>query len=768
MIKRILLVVICITVQSINAQNRNYLLYTNSNISNLKKQILVDNAIKNIWEAQLKEADGLIEKDKLKAADCQVLGLAYRMTNDEKYAKVIKKIVFNYTAKETWEGQSLLNRTPAWKGGLNTSHTSFFISIGFDCIYNYLTKNERKQIAEGIVKNGIKPTMDDWLNPNTNFHTFDTMGHNWWSACVYMAGFSSLAIRNEVSEAKTWAKDIAETATYWVNYTGSVLQKKPSTFDKDGGFYESINYASYGVSQYLIFRYALANALPQEKQVDLPILDKIGDFFIETTYYVEDGKPMSVNFGDSFIQKTGNACVTLLWHLGYKDKKYAWYINQANKGSDKEGLQIESANGLILNPVLPKLKDDFVPNLNKSHLFKDMGWATLRNSWDKNATMLAVKSGFTWNHTHADAGSYILFHNGKNLIIDSGNSSYGNPLYTEYYCQSEAHNVVLFNGEGQNRKDPYFGVANPGSLHNLIEGNNFKYLLANATGPYSQILARNYRNFIWVGDVILVIDDLLAHKPGKFEWLLHYNGKSKRKDHDLSIKENNAEVLVRPLYPETFPSGGLPHDFPEQMRLEEKLGYKGHNTENKEPYWSISHFEETARTKFVSAIILKSEENKDDLPVIKRFEGKDFLGVSITQNGETTEVYLNLLADGRLKHRNSVINMNGWETDAYLTVLKFKETANTSKYNNIEELFIGHGSYLRRDGQTLIHSLSKYTALVEDFNGNSKVNFQGQPNTTLSLYNSKRKSFFELNKTNKKGNYNVSEKLIQLKIRDNK
>jgi len=203
MIKRILLVVICITVQSINAQNRNYLLYTNSNISNLKKQILVDNAIKNIWEAQLKEADGLIEKDKLKAADCQVLGLAYRMTNDEKYAKVIKKIVFNYTAKETWEGQSLLNRTPAWKGGLNTSHTSFFISIGFDCIYNYLTKNERKQIAEGIVKNGIKPTMDDWLNPNTNFHTFDTMGHNWWSACVYMAGFSSLAIRNEVSEAKT-------------------------------------------------------------------------------------------------------------------------------------------------------------------------------------------------------------------------------------------------------------------------------------------------------------------------------------------------------------------------------------------------------------------------------------------------------------------------------------------------------------------------------------------------------------------------------------
>jgi len=26
-----------------------------------------------------------------------------------------------------------------------------------------------------------------------------------------------------------------------------------------------------------------------------------------------------------------------------------------------------------------------------------------------------------------------------------------------------------------------------------------------------------------VDDVILVIDDLLAHKSGNFEWLLHYN-----------------------------------------------------------------------------------------------------------------------------------------------------------------------------------------------------------------------------------------------------
>lgn len=72
---------------------------------------------------------------------------------------------------------------------------------------------------------------------------------------------------------------------------------------------------------------------------------------------------------------------------------------------------------------------------------------------------------------------------------------------------------------------------------------------------------------------------------------MHYNRISKRNGLDLSIKEDDAEILVRSLYPETFPDGGLPHYFPEKMRLEEKMGLKDHEPDVKQPYWSISHFE---------------------------------------------------------------------------------------------------------------------------------------------------------------------------------
>jgi hypothetical protein len=246
--------------------------------------------------------------------------------------------------------------------------------------------------------------------------------------------------------------------------------------------------------------------------------------------------------------------------------------------------------------------------------------------------------------------------------------------------------------------------------------------------------------------------------------LLHYNGESKRRGLDLSVKDGNAEVLVRPLYPETFPNGGLPHDFPEQMRLEEKLGYEDHHPENRRAYWSISHFEKTARTKFISAITFKTEENKNNLPVIERFDGKNFLGVRITQNGKTTEVYLNLLADGRLKHRNSVIEMNGWQTDANLTALTFIEGEDKTAIDNLEDVFVSHGSYLRKGEQVLVHALSKYTTYIKDFNDKQNITFQGQPVVSCSVYSPKKSTEVAVNGEKVIGLFDNDSQTLKFKL----
>lgn len=764
MIKRKALLPIIMLMLSFCAltQARDYALHTDANIKRLRQQIENDAQVKTAWEKQYNKAKDMVDKGRYGAKDCQLLGLVYRVTNEDAFAKATKEILVKYTSQDTWEKGMLLSRKPAWRGGLNTSHNSFYLAIGYDCIYTYLSKSERQSIAEDFVRVGIEPLMHDWLNPETNFHTFDTMGHNWYSACAHMAGFTALILRDEIPEAEQWATDISATAGEWINFSGSVLQRKPPTFDVNGGFYESVNYANYAISKYLQFRYAMENVFPKVKQEEFPVLDHIADYFIATTYFRSNAKPLSVDFGDSGREINGVASVKMLWALGYQNPRNAWYIKNANDNSRGETMGIDTPNGLLFYPEFDTIEDDFEPELSTSSLFPDMGWATLRDSWKADASMLAVKSGFTWNHTHADAGSYTIYHKGEYIIIDGGKSSYGNPLYTEYYCQSEAHNVVLFEGEGQNRKDPYYGVVNPGSLHNMISTDDFKYIMADATGPYSHILSRNYRHFMWVGDVILVMDDLLAHEPGQFEWLLHYEGESKRNGTDLSIKKGEAEVLVRPLFPVMFPNGGLPHDFPEAMRLQERMGYEDHHPENELPYWSVSQQEKTQRAKFISAIILKDDENKDNLPQIERFEGKDFLGVSITQNGKVTKVYFNLLADGRLKHRNSVIDMEGWQTDAYLMAVTYPEGKDGTSFSELEDVFVGHGSYIRRDGKVLMHALSKYTAHVADLNTKPELQFDGQDNAVFYFYSPKKFSNLQVNNENIEFTYNASKRLVRV------
>ncbi len=158
-----------------------------------------------------------------------------------------------------------------------------------------------------------------------------------------------------------------------------------------------------------------------------------------------------------------------------------------------------------------------------------MGWATMRDNWNKNATMLAVKSGLTWNHAHADAASFILFHKGSDIIGEVGRCWYKLPEYRNYFFQSEAHNVVLFDGKGQPRHQQYHSSPIAGNVSNLIDTLGIRYVLADATGPNSDRFNRYLRSFLWIDDIILVIDDLASHEEGSYQWLWHPIGTTVKK-----------------------------------------------------------------------------------------------------------------------------------------------------------------------------------------------------------------------------------------------
>jgi len=706
------------------------LFYTSERINVLKQRIGTDTMITRVWNDMKTRAAS--------SNDAELLTLMYNVTGEQQYAEKAKAILVKALARDAWDGMD--DRAPRWNAGLGTSHQSYVCSIVFDGIYDFLTKEERTSMAQKIVKLGIEPSLGDWLSDDKRIHSLNSMGHNWWSAVVFEAGIASLAVMNEIPEAKDWAEEVMQSSKEWFAFAGSVLENKIASFDSDGGFYESVSYTNYGLSEYLLFRLAYTNALHAVKMPYDDMLQKTVDWFINACY-PNSKRLMSLNFGDSNDFANGDRPAKLMIALGMAKERYYWYLNHTEASHVNEDMHITTPLGLLYQPGHSTVLKE--PGIPPSAIYHDIGWGMLRSSWDKDATLLGVKCGYTWNHSHADAGSFVLYHKGQNLLIDGGDVNYALPEYSGYYVRSEAHNVMLFNGKAQDPQDEYYAVKNPGHLYNLVDGGNLKYMLADAQGPTSRFFLRNYRNFLWIGNVILIIDDIKTYEAGKFEFLLHFQDTAIKKGPDIEVSKEGASILFRPLFPETLPTG-YPHDFPDKMKLEQRIGLKDRDAKTKIPYYAISPAEDIRQTKFINAIILLDDSNKPadtftgssganaavsrtHLPKIERLEANNMIGVRITQQGKVTDVFFNLLADGRLMHRNANNVMNGWETDAYIMAVTYPEKADTSNPDNATAFFISNGSYVRKQNKTFLHSLSKVFMYAEKKNNKMDVLLQGQP-----------------------------------------
>lgn len=691
----------------------------------------------------------------------QELSLAYRMTGEKRFADRLKGAMGGLR----WDDAMLMRRDPPWRAGLGTAHSCFESAVAYDSIHDALTPEERSTLAKRIVERGILPSLNDWILGGERIHALDTMGHNWWSAGVFGAGMAALAVMDEEPRAGDWLGRISDGSVEWLDFAGSMLDNKPPLFDRGGAFYEDVNYASFAVSQYLYFRQAWNNALVTPVLPELPIVDKFGDYFINVSY-PNSGKLLNFDFGDG--GRTANVIEPMhaLWANGFREPRYLWLLNEARAADRRAGQDRTSPFGLVFGPGEKELAaGPAAPDLPLSALYGDIGWASLRSSWERDATLLGVKSGYTWNHSHADAGSFILFHRGEYLLIDSGKCTYGRPEYDGYYRQSQAHNVVLFNGEAQNPEDTYFGSKFPGSVSHLMDSGDLKYVLADVTGPTSRRFIRNYRQFLWLGDVILIIDDLKTFEPGRFEWLLHVDGIAKQRGPDLEVAKGEATVLVRPLFPAPLPSEGYPADFPEKMRLVEKTGLKDRDPDMKVPYYAFVPPEESRRTKFITAVLLVNEEGQANLPQLERLEGANYIGVRVRQGSTTTDVYLNLLADGRIMHRNANLKVNGWETDAYLTAITFPDGGDTTDPDAASRYFVAQGSYLRRDEKVVLDSLSKVFLVADRTPAGLDVLLQGQPTLNAWLRSPGRPDRIVVNGEKRDVPFDTATKLLKLSTR---
>jgi oligo-alginate lyase len=605
------------------------------------------------------------------------LGLLFQLTGDQRYAEKLREALLYYTHYVRWAGPELAERIPPWHSELDTTTFSFGYAAGYDALHGYLSEADRKTIAEGMVRLAVLPTLDDWLLPGTRVHAFDSMGHNWWGVCVAGGGLCALALLGDDPRAQRWIDAVDAGYAQWFNYPGNVLQNRMPTFERSGPSYEGVNYSNYGVSEYLHYRFAWQNTFGRRAATMEP-LGHLATFFLQTLYPTKNGF-LAANFDDSTLHVDSTATILLLIACGLGTEDAGRYLKDVH--THPEGTLLT----LLRQHAMPAAQGD----AGAAIIYPHMGWATMRSSWEDDAVFVAMKSGYTWNHAHPDAGTFVLFKDGMPLIIDSGTCSYGRPEYTTYYRQSRAHNVVLFNGEGQPQEDLDRGCKFPGSMHCLIDGLGMKYVYADATGPMARWFARNYRHWLWSGDVLLVIDDVLAHTAGRTDWLLHYEGEySVGAEGAIRLKNGAAEAVVKMLYPAN--------------KYHEEIGLVDHDPDRKIPYLVFMPGDEVRSREFFTAICMDS----DDVPQFEVLQGENYVGVRVRTQDAAEETYLNLRAINGSIHMNSAVWVGEWMTDAYLLHVRRLVAGD----GTVERFFVSDASYVRKGQTSVMESLTKVTA----------------------------------------------------------
>ena len=150
----------------------------------------------------------------------QKAGLLYQILDDEKYARYVKDMLMQY--EEMYKTLPLHPKTRSYARGklfwqcLNDSNWLVYVSQAYDCIYNYLSEEERNKLETNLFKPFANHISIDSPQFYQRVHNHST----WGNAAVGMIGL----VMND--------KELIDRALYGIKDLKLDTKEK----DDDGGF----------------------------------------------------------------------------------------------------------------------------------------------------------------------------------------------------------------------------------------------------------------------------------------------------------------------------------------------------------------------------------------------------------------------------------------------------------------------------------------------------------------------------------------------------
>jgi len=425
------------------------------------------------------------------------LALAYLLSGDERYGLAAKKILLEV---ETWgvEGPMSVLSEFGDEPGLSMARHGH---RAYDWLYDLFDERERSRVREMTAARARQVLRRlrraDYLAAPTESHNGRLI--------AYLSEYA-VALKGEAADAAEWLDYSLRALTTFYPHWG----------DSDGGWAEGISYALSYNTLYL----PAIEALRAGAGLDLykrPFFNNVRRFFLYCTSPIGEIKP----FGDGAERGgVGAAGAVLMAHHGrrLRDGTCVWWAEKT--GGLREGVS-DSLVALLNEDTVPPRPPSDLPG---AAVFRGIGWAALHSALDKpeQDTFFLLKSSpyGSVSHSHADQNSFAILKGGHALAIPSGyyGPAYGMPHHAEWTRQTKANNCVLVNGEGQVVRD-HTAV---GRIAKFRHQRALTYVRGDAAAAYGGRLPVFLRHVIFLRPgVFVLLDELAAPEPARFQWLLH-------------------------------------------------------------------------------------------------------------------------------------------------------------------------------------------------------------------------------------------------------
>lgn len=395
------------------------------------------------------------ERHKQNYKEMMQAGALYQISGEEKYAIFVREMLKKYA--EMYPGLPLHPVTKSnyrgkifWQG-LNESVWLVYTAQAYDCIYNFLTIEERK-----FIENRLFYPMAEFLSKD-NLSTFNRI-HNHGTWAVVAVGMTGYATGN---------KDLIDKSLYgfYKDGEGGYLAQINQLFSPDGYFTEGPYYQRYALHPFITFARIIDNNQPE---LDIfGYKDSVLLKAVESQFQLADSGGLFFYLNDA-LEKT--------WHS--EELVYALDIAYAkNSESYKSFLSIaKEQNRVILTGDGMKVAQainnkEEKPFISKSVLLRDgakgdEGAVAILRAENKDGTTAVFKyTSHGLSHGHFDKLSISFYDQGNNILQDYGavrflnieqkNGGHYLPENNSFAKQTIAHNTIVID-----KKSHYDGDIN--------------------------------------------------------------------------------------------------------------------------------------------------------------------------------------------------------------------------------------------------------------------------------------------------------------------